>query len=103
MNTKEKKYIRTKNIWPTISLVLFLTIFISSSSPCLAEGSGYFDVPEHGRPLPAYSICCCEKDKEDGSQSSYNCKLVEEEKCPVNTKNYNVSSYQCPSTLIINK
>ncbi len=93
-----------KRTWLFGSICFSLLATSTFSNKCLAGGSGYYEVPE-GRPISAFSLCCCKKENENGNeqQTFYSCKPIDERECPENTKQYNVSISQCPSSLMFTK
>lgn len=70
--------------------------------PCLAQGSGYYENSESGRPTSAFSLCCCKKENENIKQVYYSCKY-EEKECSENTKEYKVNGFECPSNLLLTR
>ena len=83
-------------------LILFAFAF-NLILPSYAEESNYHDVSDSNRPPSVFSICCCSKDNNDDSHAVYSCKYIEDEKCPVNLKQYKTNDGDCPSNLIFTK
>ncbi len=92
-----------KRYWLLVSFFSLLLTASTFSNKCLAGGSGYYEVPDSGRPISAFSLCCCKKEDENEQQTFYNCKHVDERECPEGTKQYNASLSQCPSSLMFTK
>ena len=87
-----------------ISICFFLLICLTINfNKSLAVESGYYEVPESGRPISVFSLCCCKKESEDNQQMFYSCKYIDDTKCPEDTKQYNVTFTQCPSSLMYTK
>ena len=86
-------------------LYLFIAFsIIFGGLPSFAQGSGYYEIPEHGRPQAAFSVCCCEKENQNTQQAFYNCSYIEGgTTCPQNSKPYKEMGAGCPSHLIITK
>ncbi len=83
--------------------IAIVMITLLNFNPSYAQGSGYYEVLEPGRPPSAFSTCCCSKAQEDENQSSYTCSYYEGSKCPDDTKQYKLSNYDCPNSLQITK
>ena len=81
--------------------ILAITIFLNPILASFAQGSSYYEVPETGRPPNAFSLCCCSKEGEDIKQAIYSCRYFEVENCPAETKQYKVSKFECPGSLIV--
>ncbi len=89
---------------PIDCLILFVFVFIVSFSlPSLARDSGYYDISDSNRPPSVFSICCCNKENDDGAQVIYSCNYIEGEKCPENSKQYKTTIGDCPSNLMFTK
>lgn len=84
-------------------LIMICLISICVKMPCFAQTSGYHEAPGEGRPPSVFSLCCCTKEEQTANQVFYSCEYIEEESCPENTKNYNVSGFECPSKLMFMK
>lgn len=89
-------------IGPVKYLVLFVFMF-GFICPSYAQDSDNYNDSDSIRPPSAFSICCCEKENDDGSQTVYSCKHVEDEKCPDNTRQYKNFLGDCPSNLMVTK
>ena len=89
----------------TICMSLFVVINFSLASK--AQGSGYYEVSEEGRPKGVFSTCCCKLEDKNEKQSSYSCKYYDlksdGDKCPENTQAYKLNPFDCPSLISINK
>ena len=94
--SKNKKF-RKLISWPKFVLVLFMVLFMPQN--CYS----YYDVPDSSRPLSAFSICCCLKESDDGLQSVYSCKYIENDKCPISSRQYKTVLGDCPSNLMFTK
>ena len=99
MSKKEK--IRNLFLWPkTVALLIFI---FNLSLASYAASSNYYDVSNSNRPPSVFSICCCSKENDEGSQVIYSCKYIEDIKCPENSKQYKTSIGDCPSNLMFTK
>ena len=76
---------------------------VTSLNKGIAEGSGYYEVPDLGRPASVFSLCCCKKEDSNINQTFYSCKLIDNKECPDETKQYNVITSQCPASLMFLK
>ena len=104
--SKMSKKIKTEKsvVGPINCSILFVFIFIINFAlPSLAENSGYYDISDSSRPPSAFSICCCNKENDDGLQVVYSCKYIEAEKCPENSRQYKTVIGDCPSNLMFTK
>ena len=81
--------------------LIFIIILISA--PAFAQSSNFYEVDKEGRPPSAFSLCCCKKENEDPAQTYYTCKLIEEEKCPEETKQYPSKGIDCPASLMVTR
>lgn len=86
------------------ALLLILLAFVFNLTLCsYAEESNYYDVSDTARPPSAFSICCCLKESDDSLQILYSCKHIEDEKCPLHSRQYKTTTGDCPSNLIFTK
>ncbi|OGI06461.1 MAG: hypothetical protein A3I68_04045 [Candidatus Melainabacteria bacterium RIFCSPLOWO2_02_FULL_35_15] len=86
------------------ALLLMLFAFVFNLALCsYAEESNYYDVSDTARPPSAFSICCCLKESDDSFQVLYSCKYLEDEKCPLHSRQYKTTTGDCPSNLIFTK
>ena len=85
----------------SIPILLFLSFILTLN--CLAQVSGYYEIPDSGRPRSAFSLCCCKTESETNEQAFYSCQYLNEPGCPENTKQYKVSITECPSNLMFTK
>lgn len=102
MNKKERENLKKIIFWP-IRLLALLIVSLNLLLPSYAEDSSYYDVSDSSRPPSVFSICCCNKENDDGFQVVYSCKYVEEPKCPENSKQYKAVTGDCPSNLMFTK
>lgn len=86
-----------------LGMYIAWAMILSFSLPCYAQGSGYYEIPESGRPRSVFSICCCEKENETENQVLYSCNYVESEVCPFDTQQYKVAVNDCPDSLMYTK
>ncbi len=100
--SKNKK-IKKSIFGPKSILVLLTLLLINTALVSYAEDSNYYDVSDSTRPPSAFSICCCSKENDDGIRVIYTCKYIEDEKCPVNSKQYKNAIGECPGNLIFTK
>ena len=82
-------------------LILTIVLFFALTSSL--KSKAYYEVPDAGRPSSVYSLCCCTKENEDNEKVVYNCKHIEEAKCPDKSKEYSVPGLECPSNLMFTR
>lgn len=90
-------------LWVLGIILAVFAALIFSNMPSFAQGSGYYEIPNSGRPRSVFSLCCCKRITETTENITYSCQYSELKTCPVETESYNTTFTDCPSNLIYTK